>query len=289
MKGHSIIIPAYRERENLEILLPEIFQYINGSSEVIVMNDESGDGTFEYCNSLKRDGHPTLHCLNRRDRKGLAAAVVTGMHFARYENIIVMDGDCQHKPEHLPAMIEALEKHDLVVGTRYFIKGGECTGLKGFRKLGSIFCNLLAYPVTRLHDSTSGFFGFNKYAGDYSLADLDPQAFKIGLELYSQISNKGEVPISFVPRIFGSSKMTLSQVNKYFKQLLRLYIHKWDMIRMSKFYTVGAVGVVINYIILLSLVEWIGFDYKIANLIAIMGAAFSNFKLNVLWTFKKDD
>ena len=288
MEGHSIIIPVYKERENLEILLPQIFENINGNSEVIVVNDESGDGTFDYCNSLKRNGHPTLHCLNKRDRKGLAAAVVSGMHFARYENIIVMDGDCQHPPKYLPAMFEALEDHDLVVGTRYFIEGGECTGLKGFRKLGSIFCNLLAYPLTKLHDSTSGFFGFKKYT-DYSFDDLDPQAFKVGLELYSQISNKGEVPISFVPRTFGSSKMTLSQVLKYFRQLIRLYIQKWDMIRMSKFYVVGAVGVVINYIILLTLVEWIGFDYKVANIIAIMGAAFSNFKLNVLWTFKRDD
>jgi len=289
MKGHTIIIPAYEERENLEVLLPQIFENINGSSEVIVVNDESGDGTFEYCNGLKRNGYPTLHCLNKRDRKGLASAVVSGMRFARYDNIIVMDGDCQHKPEHLPAMIEALEEHDLVVGTRYFIKGGECPGLGLFRKIGSIGCNLLAYPLTHLHDSTSGFFGFNKWTEEYSILNLDPSAFKIGLELYPQFSNKGEIPISFAPRVYGTSKMTAAQVIKYFKQLIRLYIHKWDMIRMSKFYVVGAVGVVINYIILLSLVEWIGFDYKVANIIAIMGAAFSNFKLNVLWTFKRDD
>ena len=289
MKGHSIIIPVYNERENLEILLPFIFENINGSSEVIVVNDESGDGTFDYCNNLTRNGYPTLHCLNKRDRKGLASAVVSGIHFARYENIIVMDGDCQHNPIHLPAMFEALEDHDLVVGTRYFIEGGECTGLKGFRKLGSIVCNLLAYPITKLHDSTSGFFGFKKWSDEYTLENLDPKAFKIGLELYTQFKNKAEVPISFIPRPFGTSKMTAMQVVKYFKQLIRLYIHKWDLFRMSKFYAVGAVGVVINYIILLSLVEWIGFDYKVANIIAIAGAAFSNFKLNVLWTFKRDD
>lgn len=288
MKGTSIIIPAYEERENLKVLLPQIFEYVNGNSEVIVVNDESGDGTFELCRELRTQTNH-LWVLNRSKRKGLGSAVIEGIQRSRYDNIIVMDADCQHQPKDLPPMIKALEKYDLVVGTRYFIKGGKCSGLKGIRKLGSIFCNLLAYPLTHLHDSTSGFFGFNKWTEEYSLLNLDPQAFKIGLELYTQFSNKGEVPISFIPRICGTSKMTTAQVIKYFKQLIRLYIHKWDMIRMSKFYVVGAVGVVINYIILLSLVEWIGFDYKVANIIAIAGAAFSNFKLNVLWTFKRDD
>jgi len=288
MKGHSIIIPAYKEEENLRVLLPEIFEYVNGNSEVIVVNDESGDATQELCYEIRSHGNP-LWVLNRKKERGLSSAVIEGIQKARYDHVIVMDGDCQHPPCYLPAMFEALEKYDLVVGTRYFIEGGKCPGLNKFRKLGSIGCNLLAYPLTHLHDSTSGFFGFNKWNEDYSILNLDPHAFKIGLELYTQFKNKGEIPISFLPRIYGTSNMSAAQVIKYFKQLARLYAHKWDLYRMSKFYAVGGVGIVINYIILLSLVELFGIDYKIGNFIAIMGAAFSNFKLNALWTFKRDD
>ena len=284
----TIIIPAYKERDNLEILIPEVLEYVNGGSEIIVINDESGDNTFEYCNDLRRRGFP-IHCLNRSSKRGLASAVINGVVLSKHDKIIVMDADGQHLPKYLPDILEALEKHDLVVGTRYFIRGGSCSGLKGFRKLGSIGCNLLAYPLTHLRDSTSGFFGFKRWSEDYDLNNLDPETFKVGLELYTQFSNKGEIPISFVPRVHGSSKMTATQVLKYFKQLTRLYIHKWDLVRMSKFYLVGGVGVLINYAILLTLVEAVGFDYKVANIVAILGAAFSNFKLNVLWTFKRDD
>lgn len=286
--GTSVIIPAYRERENLEVLLPDIFTHVNGETEVIVINDESGDDTYDLCMMLRSRGYH-INCLNRTKTRGLTSAIKVGIQMSRHDNIIVMDADGQHPPKYLPSMIEALNKYDLVVGTRYFIKGGSCTGLSGIRKLGSIGCNLLAYPLTHLKDSTSGFFGFKRWSEEYSLRRLDPKAFKIGLELYTQFTNKGEIPISFIPRVHGSSKMTATQVWRYFRQLARLYIHKWDLVRMSKFYAVGGVGVIINYAILLTLVEAVGFDYKVANIVAIMGAAFSNFKLNVLWTFKSDD
>lgn len=282
----SIVIPTYKERECLEVLIPEILSYLSSKeNEVIIVNDESGDGTFEWIsNNLKE--LPVL-VLNRPKRDGLASAVIEGLRFCKYNDIIVMDADGQHPPRFLPEMIEALKDHDLVVGTRYFMLESGVPGFSTPRILGSIVCNLLAWPLTGLRDSTSGFFGIRRSEAPTLFGWIDPSCFKIGFEYFTRMKkNRQEVPYVFEHRYFGETKMSTRQVSLYFKQLWEAYSRKFDLVRMSKFFVVGALGVAVNYSVLIPLVEVFSVDYRIANFAAISCAALFNFKLNASWTFR---
>ena len=272
----SIIIPSYKEYDNLVTLIPEIHETLNGDlHEIIVVDDNSDDGT---------EGIKDARIVIRKNERGLASAVIRGIEECETDGFVVMDADHQHPPSVLPSLARALDNHELVVGSRY-VEGGGTEGWSLWRRFVSKVASSFRKPLCGVNDSSSGLFG--TYKSLLNTKELNPVGFKIGLDIYNKLKQKTktEVPYVFLSRHFGDSKFTSKQVKEYLKQLAQLYYSEYFR-QFIKFAIVGSIGTVINIAILTMLTELAGVHYIISALVAIFVAMTSNFIWNKHWTFK---
>ena len=225
----SVIVPTYQEIENLPLLterLEKIRQKHHLSLELLIIDDNSQDGTEELISSMDQDW---ITLVVRKKTRGLSQSVLEGLRLARGDVLVVMDADLSHPPEKIPEMLIALENGtDFVMGSRY-ITGGLTTASWGFfRWLNSRVATLLARPLTSVKDPMSGFFALPRKTFA-SACDLNPIGYKIGLELIVKcnLHRIEEIPIHFEDRQFGESKLTLSEQKKYIQHLCRLFIYKY--------------------------------------------------------------
>ena len=273
---YTIIIPSYKEYENLITLIPEIRNTLNGDlHEIIVVDDNSCDGTEKIENA---------RIVTRTSERGLASAVIRGIEECETDGFIVMDADHQHPPSVLPSIVRALDHNELVVGSRY-VKGGGTQGWTLWRRFVSKVASSLGKPLSGINDSSSGLFG--TYKSLLNTKELNPIGFKIGLDIYNKLKlrSKTEVPYVFLSRHFGDSKFTSKQVKEYLKQLAQLYYNEYFR-QFVKFGIVGSLGTVINIGVLTMLTELAGVHYILSALVAIFVAMTSNFFWNKHWTFK---
>ncbi len=225
----SVIVPTYKEVENLTLLskrLEEVRQEHHLSLELLIMDDDSQDGTEELVSSIDKDW---ITLVVRKKQRGLSQAVLEGLRLARGDVLVVMDADLSHPPEKIPEMLVALENGaDFVMGSRYITGGltGASWGL--FRWLNSRVATILARPLTSVKDPMSGFFALPRTTFE-SACDLNPIGYKIGLELMVKCNLfcLEEIPIHFENRQFGESKLTLTEQKRYLQHLWRLFIYKY--------------------------------------------------------------
>jgi len=223
----SVIVPTYREADNLPVLVGAVADALAGTAggyEIIVIDDNSQDGTEQACAELART-YP-LRLLVRRHERGLASAVVHGMREARGTWLVVMDADLSHPPDAVPSLLEPLRagKADFVIGSRYAPGGSTEEGWGLYRWLNSKVATLLAWPLARVRDPMAGFFALPRSLFE-SAGTLDPIGYKIGLELLVKCRCRRvvEVPIHFRNRLHGQSKLNLREQVNYLRHLLRLY------------------------------------------------------------------
>ncbi len=222
----SVIIPTYNEKDNLAVLVKEIFSVLkkeNILAELIIIDDNSSDGTGELADGL-RQGFPQIQVIHRAGKLGLASAVLTGFKKAKFGIYGVLDADLSHPPEVIPQMFKLImnKEADFVIGSRFIERGG----IKNWplrRKLISSFARSLTRPITSVRDSTSGFFMLKKEV--IERVSLSPYGFKICLEIIAKgnYENIREIPITFVDRNKGESKLGSKVIFEYLKQLLKLY------------------------------------------------------------------
>ncbi len=221
----SVIIPTYNESKNMPELLSAIDRVFAHAGinqfEVIVMDDNSPDGTADLVNELQI---PKIRAVNRKGKpRGLAPAVMDGFAEAKGDVWCVMDADLSHPPEVLPLLAKAIEEGAVIaVGSRY-VKGGGVKDWPLKRQLASRAACLAANLVTSVRDSTSGFFMVRKEALEGIV--LTAEGFKIGLEVFARARHDGkirEVPYVFKDRTRGSSKLGGKVIGQYFSQLGRL-------------------------------------------------------------------
>ncbi|HEY8942788.1 MAG TPA: glycosyltransferase family 2 protein [Polyangiaceae bacterium] len=283
----TVIVPTYREAQNIPLLLARIGDVRRAHDldlDVLLMDDDSADGSVE---AVAAFGEPWARIIVRKENPGLSAAVLDGLRAARKDIVVVMDADLSHPPEKIPTMLRALEADfRFVLGSRYVPGAGTDDAWGFFRWLNSRVATLLARPLTRVRDPMSGFFAMRR-AELESCAPLNPVGYKIGLELIVKcgIDNVGEIPILFVDRRFGESKLTLRQQLLYLKHLRRLYIHKfgtWG--HFVQFAMVGASGVAVNLAVLTALLA-LGVGESVSVAAAIAVSMVSNFVLNRRFTF----
>lgn len=225
MAAVSIIIPTLNESENIASLVDRIFSVMRDESiatEIIIVDDGSTDGTREKVADLETKYPLLLKC--RDNKKGLASAVVEGAHSARYETVVVMDGDFSHSPEDIPRLVLPMysEQKDMVIGSRY-TPGGETPHWPLRRKIASKVASFPAQNLTGVDDPLSGFFAVSRD----TLRSVNPDVlgYKICLEVLlgqDKAPDVKEVPISFRDRVFGNSKMTKAIIQSYFLQLIDL-------------------------------------------------------------------
>jgi glycosyltransferase involved in cell wall biosynthesis len=229
----SIIVPALNEAANLTELLQRIDLAMAGRwgrrYEVLIIDDNSTDGTPAVCAELAREYPLSLH-VRSKPHSGLSGAVLHGLALACGKILVVMDADLQHPPERLPDLVAPLAAGDgsapgFVLGSRYVAGGSMAEKWGVLRRFNSRVATLLARPFAgNTRDPMSGFFAMRRetYAtGRY----LTPLGYKVGLELMCKcrVGSVHEVPIHFNVRSHGQSKLTLKEQFRYLEHLSRLY------------------------------------------------------------------
>ena len=274
-----------------------------------MVDDNSPDGTGklveDYLKNIKKMADSTIEIIHRKAKDGLASAVLKGIQQAKGDTIVVMDCDFSHPPQIIPKLIESIKKHqyDIAVASRY-IKGGKIQGWSLKRKLMSKFATLIAKKGLGIDtkDPMSGFFAFKRSI--IKGLNIDAIGYKILLEILVKTKDVTikEIPYTFQNRELGSSKVSIKTIFDYYRSVWKLYrygkpLEKQEkrssvkfLYKAGRFYTVGASGFLVNYMISLLLTGGISdMWYLHANVIGIIASITTNFILNKTWTFGDRD
>ncbi len=284
----SVVIPTYNESENIRGIVEEVEDVLEGREhEILVVDDGSPDGTAEIVEEMMEE-HPELRLIRRDGKRGLGAAYKDALPEAEGEKIVQMDADFSHPPGKIPELLEALEHHEVAVGSRY-VEGGERKDplhRRIFPLLGSyLYRVLLGSPV---RDVTSGFKAYRKEVIEEVAGEGLPDGFHFqAASLFSALGSDAsvtEVPIEFGPRRAGEPKYDTGDLVDNVLLLGKLSLKRRE--RMVKFGVVGATGVGVNMGLLYLLTEFAGFYYLFSAVFAVESSIVSNFVLNDLWTFR---
>ena len=210
-----VVIPTYNEKENIEILINEIFSKIK-DIHILVVDDSSPDGTSELVESI-RNNNNRVHLLKRPFKNGLGTAYCQGFQYALdngFEAIFEMDADFSHNPDDLPRLLEQLEDYDLVIGSRY-VKGVNVVNWPLSRLILSYGANLYTRVITRMpvKDATGGFKCFRaETLNKINLKNIKSNGYGFQIEMNYRLWRTGskikEIPIIFIDRRSGVSKMS---------------------------------------------------------------------------------
>ena len=217
MEKNLVIIPTYNEIENITKIIPAVFA-IDPSLEILVIDDGSPDGTADAVKALQSGFKDRLHLIRRSGKLGLGTACITGFKWALerdYDHIFEMDADFSHKPEDIPRLLQACrDGADMAVGSRY------CSGVNVVnwpigRILISYFASVYVRKVLgfKIFDSTAGFVCYtSRVLRTIDLDKVRMKGYGFQIELKYTAHSLGfkiaEVPVIFVNRVEGSSKMS---------------------------------------------------------------------------------
>lgn len=210
-----MIIPTYNERENIERIVGRV-RAATPSVDILIVDDSSPDGTGELADGLaERDAQ--VHVLHRTGKDGLGAAYIAGFQWAftrGFDVMVEMDADGSHQPEELPRLLTALAGADLVIGARY-VPGGTVVNWPKHRAALSRGANTYARLMlgVPLHDTTAGYRAYRATALEkIGLDGIDSRGYCFQIDLALRAVRQGlrvvEVPITFVEREHGASKMS---------------------------------------------------------------------------------
>jgi len=239
-----VIVPTYNERENVARLVSQL-RVLPQQVHVLIVDDNSPDGTGRIADELAA-ADSCVHVIHRDGKLGLGTAYRAGFKFglARgYRYLCTMDADFSHDPQSLPALLEkASSGYDLVVGSRY-VSGGRIVGCTLPRQIISYSANWLAHLLLGVatHDCTAGFRCYRRVV--LETIDLDSifssgYSYLVEMAFYCQKAGFriGEVPITFVNRTEGTSKISRTEIYKAFYTLLRLRTSALPWDQMVDFY-----------------------------------------------------
>ena len=225
-----MIVPTYNERENLAKLIGQL-RALPGDVHVAVVDDNSPDGTGKIADAIAA-GDDGVFVLHRAGKLGLGTAYRTGFDFGLgrgYRYICTMDADFSHNPQIVPTLVgHAADGYDLVVGSRY-VPGGQVVGSTPMRKFVSYGANTLAHTFLGINvrDCTAGFRCYRRQV--LETIDLDAifsSGYSYLVEMAYRCQQAGfrvsEVPITFVNRTEGASKISKREIYKAFYTLIRL-------------------------------------------------------------------
>jgi dolichol-phosphate mannosyltransferase len=286
----TVVVPAFNERDNIEMLVERLEAVLDRTVwEVVYVDDDSPDGTAAAVRELSQI-NPRVRCVQRIGRRGLSTAVIEGILASSAPYVAVMDADLQHDETALPTMLETLkrEKLDVVVGSRYTGGGGIGEWDKG-RAAMSRFATRLSRLVVPadLSDPMSGFFVMTRKAFDQSVRNLSGQGFKILLDLFASSPTPyrfREVPYTFRDRLRGESKLDGAVVWEYLMLLVDKTVGRWVPARFVLFALVGTLGLLLHLTVLRTMLA--AFDFPVSQAIATAVAMISNFSVNNALTYR---
>lgn len=236
MQKNLVIIPTYEEKENVENMIRKVFSYPS-AFDILIIDDNSPDGTGDIVAELCQEFPNRLFLERRNEKLGLGTAYIHGFKWAlqyNYEYIFEMDCDFSHNPDDLERLLQPLldQKYQLSIGSRY-VFGGKVVNWPINRILLSYFASIYVRIILLLNikDTTAGFMCYHKSVLqniDFDIIHFKGYAFQICMK-YAALK-KGfkiiEVPITFIDRQYGTSKMT----SGIFKEALK---GVWQMRKMK--------------------------------------------------------
>ena len=229
MEQHTVIIPTYNERENIEQLVGDILE-LGRNSQVIIVDDNSPDGTGQLADQLAAR-YATVRVLHRPGKLGLGTAHIAGMEAALAAGalqILTMDADFSHHPRYVPDLLATLDSYDVAIGSRYVPGGGTqyCTAP---RKALSRGANLFARTALGLqaNDATAGFRGYRREVLEsIALESIVSNGYSFLVEMLYRCQQRGwrigEVPITFENRQRGASKISRAEIFRAMQTVGRL-------------------------------------------------------------------
>ena len=230
MNQTLVIVPTYNERENLPAMAERLLK-LAIQVDLLVVDDNSPDGTGKLADDLAAK-HPSIHVLHRNEKNGLGRAYCAGFAWAlerSYEFIMEMDGDFSHNPDDIPRFVEAAQNADLVLGSRY------SNGIRVINwPLGRLMLSMSAAKYVQIitgmpfSDPTGGFKCFRRHAlKSLNLDAVRSNGYSFQIEITHKLWRRGmriaEVPIIFMDRFQGSSKMSRKIVREALWMVWRLW------------------------------------------------------------------
>jgi dolichol-phosphate mannosyltransferase len=210
-----VVVPTYNERENLPLLVTGLMKQPN--LRVLIVDDASPDGTGAIADDLARSHPGRIDVMHRTGTRGLGRSYVDGLKWAieqPVDLICQMDADLSHDPAQLPSLLDAAERSDVVIGSRY-VPGGRIVNWPLRRRLLSRFANIYVRMVTRLsaRDCTSGYRCWRREVlASMPLDRFISDGYSFLVEMLYIADRRGrriaEVPITFVERRLGESKLS---------------------------------------------------------------------------------
>jgi len=241
---YSVILPTYNERKNLPViiyLLAKVFKENDLNWEIIIVDDNSPDGTQQVAKQLiDVYGKDKIILKPRAGKLGLGTAYIHGLNFVTGDFVIIMDADFSHHPKFIPQFIRLQQAHnlDIVTGTRYrstsspHTSDAEPGGVHGWdfkRKLVSRGANFLADLVLNpgVSDLTGSFRLYRRPVLQHIISQTVSKGYVFQMEMMVRARalgyQVGEVPITFVDRIFGDSKLGANEIVSYAKGVWTLF------------------------------------------------------------------
>ena len=232
MSKTLIFTATYNEKENIKKLI-ENLNSLNLSIDILVIDDNSPDETWEILQDLEKD-MKNLKLIIRNKKSGLDTAHKLAFDYAKnnnYEKFISLDADLSHDPAEIPKMINILDKSSFVIGSRY-VEGGKCE-MKRSRLILSNLGNKFIKSVLRINcnEFTTSYRGFNLFKlNDFNLNMIKSKGYSFFMETIYRLSKHGvkiiEIPIHFRDRKHGYSKIPGIEIFRTLKNLFILYFEK---------------------------------------------------------------
>jgi len=295
------VIPTYDEADNIENLIRAVFTVIPSNGEILVVDDNSPDGTAEIVEKTAVEYPNRLHILKRPGKKGLASAYLAGFSWGMasdscYSVFLEMDADFSHNPDYIPVMLEQIKTHDVVIGSRNVARGG-VEGWSFLRncisKGGSLYSQIiLGCPIK---DLTGGFNMWTKNAlFKIGMNNILSRGYSFQIEMKYRAWRTGcsvkEIPILFVDRKFGASKMSKSI-------FLEALINVWKIKRSTgkdttldqfiKFGITGGLGIITNLILFFLFADMADLPEIPVSIGCFLIAGTQNYVINHKWSFAK--
>ncbi len=225
----TIVIPTYNEKENIELLLTAIFNLTIPELSIIIIDDNSPDGT-ATCVKRIQVNHP-ISLIERKEKLGLGSAYIIGFKQALTDGadiIIEMDADFSHDPKDLPRLIQAIENSDIGIGSRK-IAGGQIIGWNMRRHImsnGAMTISRLFLGL-KTHDITAGFRVYRRYVLEQiSLDKIKNNGYAFQEEILWRVEKHGfrvlEIPVTFADREHGKSKLSKKDILEFFLFIFRV-------------------------------------------------------------------
>ncbi len=292
MRPISIVVPTYNEATNIPMIYSGLAQALQHTPwELIIVDDDSPDGTADAVRGLAQQ-HSNIRCIQRLQERGLCSAVQWGVQAAHGDIVVVMDGDLQHDPDLIPAMVEELGKgSDIASGSR-FLSTAHTKGLSSplrsnLSAYGNKFINFCL--GTKLTDPLTGFFATSRTLFLRSIPRMQADGFKVFFDLvyHNKNATVKELAFDFRVRQHGESKL----------QLYVLWLLLCDVIsklsgglappRLISFVGVGLIGSIVHFSFLYASLAS-GTVFWIAQTIATVTAMAFNFTINNVLTYSAD-